>query len=398
MNLSTSSDRKTLRDLPAAAKLVVTAFLVAVGIGYFWAMVQLHFKHGGNGEPMPTVADTVAHFSGREWPLEDQPAPPPEPNNESSKTAPAFPAGQEPFAKVKSIIDARCKECHSKDGEKEEVPLVTYDDLSKFLKNGQLLKVLTGPRDKWSKNSMVQAFFEKSEENKKAWLARVEKEKGLEAEREAERLAVVAWIEAGAKADFYNQDAFPLPNRDEFKPLTKEFRAGHLVWFETPATPPKEGSPPPQPKPVNKRAEAKKKQASVESLTQSTHAHLLTFAVLWGSIGFLFAFTPLPAFIRCTVSPLVVIAQTIDIMCWWLARLEGIGPYFALTILATGGIVGLGLATQITLILFTMWDTKGKIALALLAGLFLGGFGLAYVKVIKPHLEEEKLLAAPKNS
>ncbi|MCX7666606.1 MAG: hypothetical protein N2112_13795 [Gemmataceae bacterium] len=97
MNFSTSSDRKTLRDLPAAAKLVVTAFLVAVGIGYFWAMVQLHFKHGGNGEPMPTVADTVAHFSGREWPLEDQPTPPPEPKNQSSQTGTGLPCRPRTF-------------------------------------------------------------------------------------------------------------------------------------------------------------------------------------------------------------------------------------------------------------------------------------------------------------
>ncbi len=397
MASATSSDRKTVRDLPVSAKLVVTVFLIAVGIGYLWAMVQLHFKHGSGGEPLPTVADTVAHFSGREWPLEDAPPAPAEEEGkkEEAKKEPEVEKGKEGAAKIKTIIEKRCLECHAKGGEKDDVLLATYDDLSKYLKNGQLLKVLTGPRDKWSKNSMVQAFFEKSEESKKAWAERVAKEKGLEAEREAERLAVVAWIEKGAPEDAYKKDAFVLPNKDELKPLTKEFRGGDLKWFEAPVVK-KEGEVAPVPKPVNKRALAKKKQSSVESLTQSTHAHLLTFAVLWGSIGFLFAFTPLPGGIRCLLSPLVVAAQVIDIMCWWLARLNGVGPYFALVIMGTGAIVGLGLMTQIVLILFTMWDKKGKVIILLLAALFMAGLGTAYVKVIKPQLDEEKQLAAPK--
>src|SRR5439155_19495313 len=70
-----SPARLTLRDLPLPAKLVVTAFLISVGLGYLWAMAQIHFKHGSPGNPMPTLEDLVARFSGVPWPLEPKPEP-----------------------------------------------------------------------------------------------------------------------------------------------------------------------------------------------------------------------------------------------------------------------------------------------------------------------------------
>ena len=61
---------------------------------------------------------------------------------------------------------------------------------------------------------------------------------------------------------------------------------------------------------------------SIEKLTQSTHAHLLSFAVLYCLTGLIFAFTSYPALIRGIVAPLVLVAQLIDIACWWLARIQ----------------------------------------------------------------------------
>src|SRR3954468_24881244 len=75
--LTPSGSRPTLRDLPLAAKLVVTTFLISVGLGYLWAMAQIHFKHASPGNPMPSVADLVARFSGVPWPLEPRPEPEP---------------------------------------------------------------------------------------------------------------------------------------------------------------------------------------------------------------------------------------------------------------------------------------------------------------------------------
>src|SRR5207237_2382270 len=86
------------------------------------------------------------------------------------------------------------------------------------------------------------------------------------------------------------------------------------------------------------------RQLGIEKLTQSTHAHLLTFAVLFGLTGFLFAFTSYPRGVRLIVAPLVLFAQVIDVSCWWLARIPDVGPYFAYAILGTGTVVGLGLA------------------------------------------------------
>src|SRR4051812_32722118 len=60
----TGQNRLTLRDLPLAARLVLAAFLLSVGIGYGSAMVQLHFQHASKGELMPTPNDVVRHFHG----------------------------------------------------------------------------------------------------------------------------------------------------------------------------------------------------------------------------------------------------------------------------------------------------------------------------------------------
>ena len=67
MSEPTAPPRFTLRALPLPAKLVVTCFLMAVGLGYSSAMVQLHMQDSRSGKPMPTVADVVAKFTGKRW-------------------------------------------------------------------------------------------------------------------------------------------------------------------------------------------------------------------------------------------------------------------------------------------------------------------------------------------
>ena len=58
-------DRFTLRALPLPAKLVVTAFLLAVGLGYSSAMVQLHMQHASPGNFLPTPEDAERIFAGK---------------------------------------------------------------------------------------------------------------------------------------------------------------------------------------------------------------------------------------------------------------------------------------------------------------------------------------------
>ena len=79
---------------------------------------------------------------------------------------------------------------------------------------------------------------------------------------------------------------------------------------------------------------------SLEKLAQSSHVHLLGFAVLFGFTGLLFALTSYPAPLRFVLAPLVLLAQVADIACWWLARIDGSqGEMFARIIPITGSLV-----------------------------------------------------------
>jgi hypothetical protein len=389
--------RYTLRDLPLAAKLVLSAFLVSVGIGYLWAMAQIHFKHASAGNPMPTVSDMVERFSGVPWPLEPKPDVPAE-EKKVADLARAEGVGvgiKVRGAKIQTLIFDRCGICHSPGGEKEEYRLDNYDGIAKYLEKtpsypaGHLHTAITADRKaKWDKENMVPAFFEKSDDWRKL-TATPEAMKKIERQRDLERLAFVAWLEAGAPKAPYDADAFPLPNPERFSDLTPAYLTEAPPLLDKPAAKPDHAAP------VDKWKAAKRKQLSIEALTQSTHAHLLSFAVLWACTGLIFAFTSYPSFLRCFLSPLVLVVQVIDVGCWWLARLEPpAGPYFALAVLGTGTIVGLGLGAQIVLSLFNMYGLKGKAVLVLVFLAGAGAFGVTYAKVIAPQLEAERAVEA----
>jgi hypothetical protein len=381
--------RYTLRELPVPAKLVVSAFLISVGIGYLWAMAQIHFKHASPGHPLPTTADLVTRFSGVPWPLEPKPEPDPDPKKQGDVAKADAVGVKGPAVKVKQLMATRCIWCHSKGGEKEEIALGTYDDLSKYLikgtehPKGHMHTVLTGSPKNWNKKSMVKAFFEKSAD----WEdLSPEERKRQEPQREAERMALVAWVEAGAPKAQYEADAFPLPDGFKFQDLPETLRT-----TAAPLAPAAVGAA--EPKAVDKWKEAKRRQLSIDALTQSTHAHLLTFALLWAATGLIFAFTSYRASLRTFLAPIVLVAQVLDVGCWWLARLEPpAGPSFALAIMATGTVVGIGLAAQIVLSLWDMYGAKGRVVLIVLFLIGAGLFGLTYVKVIDPQLQAERAL------
>jgi len=373
--MATPSHRYTLRDLPLSAKLVVSAFLISVGLGYLWAMAQIHFKHASPGKAMPTIEDLVARFSGVPWPLE----PKPEPDAQKENDEPIVDANGDQVVKIKSLLDKRCVRCHKPGGEKDDKRLTNYAEIKDFLRvtranpKGRMHRMITGARAEWDKN-MVQAFFEQSGE----WPADAAAQKAVEPKREAERLAMLAWLEADAPQAAYEANAFPLPADKKLKNLSRTWIVGVSGNDEAVPGP-------------DKWAEAKSRQMSVTGLTQSTHAHLLTFALLWAATGFIFAFTSYPGIVRGTLAPLVLVAQVADVACWWLARLEPpAGPYFAIAILGTGAVVGLGLIAQITLSLWNMYGPKGKVVLVLLALTGAGAFAVTYTQVIQPQLEDER--------
>src|SRR5262245_44246005 len=59
-----TGERWTLRNLPFAARLTLATVLISVGVGYFSAIVQLHFQHATPGNPLPSADDAVRIFSG----------------------------------------------------------------------------------------------------------------------------------------------------------------------------------------------------------------------------------------------------------------------------------------------------------------------------------------------
>src|SRR5260221_14655028 len=58
----------TLRNLPLPIRLTLAMFLVAAGIGYLTALVQLHFAHASPGNMLPSPDDAVKVFHGATGP------------------------------------------------------------------------------------------------------------------------------------------------------------------------------------------------------------------------------------------------------------------------------------------------------------------------------------------
>jgi hypothetical protein len=89
----------------------------------------------------------------------------------------------------------------------------------------------------------------------------------------------------------------------------------------------------------------------IRSLAQTTHAHLLSFAMLFSLTGLVFSFTSFPGWIRILLAPLTLLAQLGEIGCWWLSR---VNPAFVYGIAILGGIVGITLCLHILGSLFDM--------------------------------------------
>jgi hypothetical protein len=356
----------TLRELPLPVRLTLSLFLLSVGAGYLAALVQLHFQHASKGNPLPTPDDVVERFSGiPNW----------SGKNDSAPTA----APARPVCRLECLIM----------GPEEGMPF-----------NGS--------------GSMAPVFFKRDSKFTKAIQKDPTCEPILRSEREGERLALQAWINTpdDSRKEAYEKDRFPLPKALAGQPVTKKFLSGSNVKVQsilyercTKCHEGEEGQGKADlstyealekymelPKPVvdadGKTIVKSTRQMSLERLTESTHLHALSFAVLFTLTGLVFAFSSYPVWIRCLLAPLVLLAQVVDLSCWWLARLEGIGPYFALAIMGTGAVVGAGLMLQIVLSLFNMYRWPGKLVLLLLfAGAAAGGACLT--PQVREYLKQE---------
>jgi hypothetical protein len=230
----------------------------------------------------------------------------------------------------------------------------------------------------------------------------------LEAVREGERLALLDWVRAGAPRDAYDRDDFPLGGDRTGQPVTRKFlveepranqparaRIRSLINHRCVAC---HG-------PTGRVQRARlfpldshdrlKPHCRVEpaggmsttKLAQTTHVHLLSFAVLFGLTGLSFSLTSYPGPVRAVAGCGPLVLQVAEIACWWLGRLDVL---FARAIVVLGPLVALGLAVQVLGGLWDLFGRRGKVALAALLVAACLGAGLAKVYWLDPHLEREK--------
>lgn len=360
----------SLRDLPLPVKVVASVFLLAVGAGYTSAMVQLHMQDSKSGKPMPTVEDVIRKYTGK---VKYDPTHPP-------PTA---------VSRLESLI---MSETVAISGSSMAAAFTTEDRAKGDLKFSNAIKGKTP-----------------------------EQVESIKAERKGEQQVFKLWIntpeEARKKA--YEADRFEVPADQMPKAMTPAFKDGNAIKIKSIIDArcvnchskggDKDTVPLDTHEGLLKHMNAEKaavsgdwvkveEPISITKLTQSTHAHLLSFAVLFSLTGVIFAFSSYPTSVRCILGPWVVLAVFADVSLWWLARLsDQCGPYFAMGIIATGGAAGLGLAAQIVLSLFNMYGVKGKAVLVLMFLLAGGLAGLVWMNKIEPALKEKESLQKPKD-
>lgn len=371
-----------LRDLPLGARLVLLIFLISVGCGYFSALVQLHFQHASMGNAMPTFDDVVEHFSGVKYFWSGPPQP--------------------------SVIE-------------EEDPEDKEANRPKCDLERLIMAPTTLPQNR--SGSMANAFFEWCSTYKKE-VRRGNKDE-IHPQREAERVVIVAWINSPeeVRKQAYTEDKFAIPEPMRGLPVTEDYvvedettktkclkvkdlmvarcsscHEGGKAGFDAEnwdsiskflKVPQQKLNPSPDIDDGETIVQSDR-QVNVERLAQSTHVHALGFSMLYLATGLIFALTSYPGWLRILLAPLPLVAQFCDISCWWLARLDGVGPYFATAIVFTGGMVGASLGLQIILTMFNLFGRFGKLLLVLLCAAGLAGFGVLGVTVLKPILEAEK--------
>jgi hypothetical protein len=362
MDALPTTPRIVLRDLPLAARLTLALFLISTGVGYLSALVQVHFQHATPGNALPTGDDAERIFHG-------------------------------PRGKPVSPLER----------------LLTADEHGSFNGGGSMAAAFTTKSADWKKQ--VRAHAKKRGAGAdESDLASAEAD--LRRNRDGERLALLAWIDAGAGKADYEQDAFALPESLKDQPITgdyvtagpgsarvakvKSILTDRCVRCHT-ANEPEDAKAGEYPletyDQLKPRLTATASSAmSLPKLAQTTHVHLLGFSMLYGLTGLILAFGSYPATLRVLVCPLPLLAQFADIAFWWLARLpEPRGPEFAHLIAVTQGVVAVGLMLHIVLGLFDLFGARGKLVLVLLFGGAATGAVLVYQGgVVDGYLAKEK--------
>ncbi len=366
-----------LKKLPFAGKIVVATLLLSIGIGFTSAIVNLHFQSANAGQPLPGPEETVSEFHG---------------------------------SKMYSHIER----------------LLIANETKPFNGTGSMRSAFTSKRAGGikraikEKRSLLTALAEEKLKDKPEALAkeisRIENDPEIEKlvyqDIDGERIALLAWIKNGYKKEYYENSqlqGYPLTNKLEslkispsmvyitedgsqrFANIEGIIESRCVRCHDASAG----GSPANFPLTTYEEftdycAPEKSSAKSLEKLALSSHVHLLGFAMLYGITGFALAMTGFPNFIKVIIAPSALIIQVIEISCWWFARMDApLGPLFASAIPVLGGLVALGLLSQILLSLWDMFEIGGRkfiITLLIIGAIFGGIIG---IKVILPYLKEE---------
>lgn len=352
-----ATTRSVLRELPLPARLVLAVFLVSVGLGYFSALVQLHFQNATPGRLLPDADDAARIYNGR--------------------------AGMSQLERV-----------------------LTSDESQVFNGSGTMRPAFTTRSARWKRTVEARAK-EKNFVNKDGSPDLLKAEADVRGERDGERLALVEWIRAGAPAKAFEDDAFPRPASLASHPVTEKYAELDVDGKPTGRVKIKsivadrcarchgEGQGGPAAQFPLETVDQVREYCEIETgggamslkkLAQTTHVHLLGFSMLYGLTGLIFTLTNYPWWARVILGPFTLIAQIVDISCWWLGRLD---PHLAKVVALTGGMVAAGLFLQIVLSLFNMFGRRGKVVLIVLMVAVAAGVVFLNLSVIGPYLQRE---------
>lgn len=368
--MSDTPPRWTLRDLPLSARVTISAFLISVGIGYFSALVNLHFAEASPGNILPDEDDVVRSYVGQSK------------TGQFERLIVAHPSL--PFNGQGSMRSAftpkRCSKSSSDMKKKAKaMGLKLKDDKAREVVEAAFWKDVEGERQAllvWLRSAKDKEPRERDEHLKKAF----EEDSFLLSEDHLARYPVTP--------RFINEK--PDGTKHAMIKSIIDARCGRCHCSSTGGA---AGN-----YPFDDwddisvyTAPEKATGKSLEKLALTTHVHLLGFAVLYGLTGIIFALAPLPGWVRLPIAPLPLVAQVVDISFWWLSRMEGeSGLMFARLIPVTGGIVAVGLGLQVLLTMFSMFRVWGWVVLVALMGLAGYGAHVVHERVIHPHMTAEK--------
>jgi hypothetical protein len=353
--MNAPSPRLVLRDLPLVTRLLITAFLFSVGIGYFSALVQLHFQAAPPGEPLPGPAETGEIYH----------------------------RGKEPRSQLERLLVA--------------------DEKKPFNGSGSMRSAFTTRSIGWALAIRKKAEENKLNPQKKADL--LQAEKLLRAEREGEIKILLAWLHAGLPQKVYDEgmvlrgELVSQPTTEKFVTEDKGVKTADVQGIlqkrcvrchSEQKSGPESDAPLETYQQVHGYANVEMVGAgmSLRKLAQTSHVHLLGFAMLYGLTGLIFSFTSYPLWVRYVLAPLPLVAQILEIcLGWWGGRAY---EPLALAVPTFGAVVALGVFAQIVGSLFNMFGRAGKaVVFVLLVG---GAVGIGALKVfiMDPYLADER--------